>query len=166
MPIGFPIILKAVSGGGGKGMRVVESNEEIDEVFNLVQNEALNAFKNDEIYIEKFLIAPRHIEVQILADKFNNIYILGDRDCSVQRNHQKIIEESPSPRVDSKMREENNIKEIYVGHELQNKNKVHVIYDTPAPATIQKMMQNPEVQKVMKDAGNKVETMQVAVCSD
>ena len=68
--------------------------------------------------------------------------------------------------ANSKMREENNIKEIYVGHELQNKNKVHVIYDTPAPDTIQKMMQNPEVQKVMKDAGNKVETMQVAVCSD
>ena len=68
--------------------------------------------------------------------------------------------------ANSKMREENDIKEIYVGHELQNKNKVHVIYDTPAPDTIQKMMQNPEVQKVMKDAGNKVETMQVAVCSD
>ena len=104
--IGFPIILKAVSGGGGKGMRVVESNEEIDEVFNLVQNEALNAFKNDEIYIEKFLIAPRHIEVQILADKFNNIYILGDRDCSVQRNHQKIIEETPSVNIDDSMRKE------------------------------------------------------------
>ena len=68
--------------------------------------------------------------------------------------------------ANSKMREENNIKEIYVGHELQNKNKVHVIYDTPAPDTIQKMMQNPEVQKVMKDAGNKVETMQGAVWSD
>ena len=68
--------------------------------------------------------------------------------------------------ANSKMREENNIKEIYVGHELQNKNKVHVIYDTPAPDTIQKMMQNPEVQKVMKDAGNKVETMIVATCTD
>jgi len=103
--IGFPVILKAVSGGGGKGMRVVESAENMAENLDTAQNEALNAFKNDEIYIEKFLINPRHIEVQILADKFNNIYIYGDRDCSVQRNHQKIIEETPSVKINSDMRE-------------------------------------------------------------
>ena len=102
--IGFPIILKAVSGGGGKGMRVVKSSEDMEKNLDAAQNEALNAFKNDEIYIEKFLINPRHIEVQILADKFDNIYILGDRDCSIQRNHQKIIEETPSIKIQYSMR--------------------------------------------------------------
>tara|TARA_Y100001970_G_C14184769_1_gene831925 strand:+ start:456 stop:1808 length:1353 start_codon:yes stop_codon:yes gene_type:complete len=104
--IGFPVILKAVSGGGGKGMRVVESPDSMKENLATAKNEALNAFKDDQVYIEKFLINPRHIEVQILADKFNNIYILGDRDCSIQRNHQKIIEETPSVRISDIMREE------------------------------------------------------------
>ena len=103
--IGFPVILKAVSGGGGKGMRVVSSQEEMADNFDLAKNEALNAFKNDEIYLEKFLINPRHIEVQVLCDKYKNIYILGDRDCSVQRNHQKIIEETPSVNISRMMRE-------------------------------------------------------------
>ena len=102
--IGFPIILKAVSGGGGKGMRVVESSEVMKENLETAQNEALNAFKDDQIYIEKFLINPRHIEVQILADKFGNVYTLGDRDCSIQRNHQKIIEETPSVRIQDDIR--------------------------------------------------------------
>ena len=104
--IGFPVILKAVSGGGGKGMRVVTSEEEMFDNFDLAKNEALNAFKNDEIYLEKFLINPRHIEVQVLCDKFDNIYVLGDRDCSVQRNHQKIIEETPSVNIQESMRKE------------------------------------------------------------
>jgi len=102
--IDFPVILKAVSGGGGKGMRVISSPEEMLDNFDLAKNEALNAFRNDEIYLEKFLINPRHIEVQVLCDSFNNIYILGDRDCSIQRNHQKIIEETPSVNLPDDMR--------------------------------------------------------------
>ena len=102
--IGFPVILKAVSGGGGKGMRVVKSRELMKESFETAQNEALNAFKDDQIYLEKFLENPRHIEVQILSDKHDNIFILGDRDCSIQRNHQKILEETPSVHLEDNLR--------------------------------------------------------------
>ena len=102
--IGYPIILKAVSGGGGKGMRVVISDEYIEESLDIAQNEALNSFKDSNVYVEKFLKNPRHIEVQILADKFDNVYIFGDRDCSIQRNHQKIIEETPSVNLSSEIR--------------------------------------------------------------
>ncbi|MAV64040.1 MAG: acetyl-CoA carboxylase biotin carboxylase subunit [Candidatus Marinimicrobia bacterium] len=94
--IGYPIILKAVSGGGGKGMRVVEHQADLLKNFEIAKTEALNSFKDDRIYMEKFLNSPKHIEVQVLADKFGNICTLGTRDCSVQRNHQKIIEEAPS----------------------------------------------------------------------
>ena len=103
--IKYPIILKAVSGGGGKGMRVVNSKDELLSNYDIAKSEALNSFNNDQIYIEKYLENPRHIEVQIISDKFNNIYILGDRDCSIQRNHQKIIEETPSSNLDKNLRE-------------------------------------------------------------
>jgi acetyl-CoA carboxylase, biotin carboxylase subunit len=104
--IGFPVIIKASAGGGGKGMRVAWSEDEFRRSFDMAQGEALAAFGNGDLYIEKFLVGPRHVEVQILADHQGNVVHLGERDCSVQRRHQKLIEESPSPAVDEKLREQ------------------------------------------------------------
>jgi propionyl-CoA carboxylase alpha chain len=102
--IGFPILLKAAAGGGGKGMRTVRSSEEFPSSFRSAQSEAKTAFGDERVYIEKFLEAPRHIEVQILADAYGNTIYLGERECSIQRRHQKVIEESPSTAVDQKLR--------------------------------------------------------------
>jgi acetyl-CoA carboxylase biotin carboxylase subunit len=93
--IGVPAILKASAGGGGKGMRIITENSEISDAFHMAQREALAAFGNGELYIEKYIPEMRHIEVQILADNMNNVVHLGERDCSIQRRHQKLIEESP-----------------------------------------------------------------------
>ena len=97
---GYPVMLKATAGGGGKGMRLVEGEEHIENAFNTAQSEAEMSFNNGDLYLEKFIQKPRHIEVQILADKHGNIVALGERECSIQRRHQKLIEESPSPGVD------------------------------------------------------------------
>ncbi len=94
--IGYPIIIKAVAGGGGRGMRVVHQENELENAINITKMEAKNAFNNDAIYLEKFLAKPRHIEIQILADEYGNVIHLGERDCSTQRRHQKIIEEAPA----------------------------------------------------------------------
>lgn len=102
--IGYPVMIKASSGGGGKGMRVARSDEELEEQFNLAQMESANAFGDDTMYLERFVENPRHVEIQIMADSHGNVVSLGDRDCSVQRNHQKLIEESPSPAVNSEVR--------------------------------------------------------------
>ena len=97
---GYPVMLKATAGGGGKGMRMVEHEVQIENAFNAAQSEAEMSFKNGDLYLEKFIQNPRHIEVQLLADKHGNIVALGERECSIQRRHQKLIEESPSPGVD------------------------------------------------------------------
>ena len=102
--IGYPVMIKASSGGGGKGMRVAVDADDFEHQFNLAQRESANAFGDDTMYIEKFIEDPRHVEIQIMADSFGNVVSLGDRDCSVQRNHQKLIEESPSPAVDDETR--------------------------------------------------------------
>lgn len=102
--IGYPIMLKAANGGGGKGIRKVENSEQLEESFNLVKRESKISFGNDDIYVEKFVENPRHIEIQILADKFGNVVCLGERDCTIQRKHQKILEESPSTVVDNDLR--------------------------------------------------------------
>lgn len=102
--IGYPVLLKASSGGGGKGIRQVNSFEELESNYNIVKQEAKNAFNDSEIYIEKFIQNPRHIEIQILADEHGNIVHLGERDCTIQRNHQKVIEETPSTIIDDKLR--------------------------------------------------------------
>ena len=104
--VGYPIILKATAGGGGKGMRIVRSDEEVETNMNLCQSEAQNFFGNPDVYAEKFLENPRHIEVQILGDQFGNVVHLGERDCSIQRRHQKLLEEAPSPAIDEKTRQE------------------------------------------------------------
>ena len=102
--IGYPVLLKAAAGGGGKGIRVVNSFEELETNYNIVKQEAKNSFNDDEIYIEKDIKEPRHVEIQIMADEYGNIVHLGERDCSIQRNHQKIIEETPSTIIDEKLR--------------------------------------------------------------
>lgn len=102
--IGYPVMVKASAGGGGKGIRIVKSKEELQNVYNLVKQEAKNAFNDDELYIEKFIENPRHIEIQILADENGNIVHLGERDCTIQRNHQKVLEETPSSIMNEKLR--------------------------------------------------------------
>jgi acetyl-CoA carboxylase biotin carboxylase subunit len=95
--IGYPVILKATAGGGGKGMRVVWKEEDIDKAFSTAKQEAAASFKNDGIYIEKFVEEPRHIEIQVAGDQYGKVSHLSERDCSIQRRHQKLVEESPSP---------------------------------------------------------------------
>ena len=102
--IGYPVMIKAVSGGGGKGIRIVNSDKELEKNFELVRQEAKISFNDDSVYIEKFIKNPRHVEVQILADEYGNVVHLGERDCSIQRKNQKIIEETPSTIVDEKLR--------------------------------------------------------------
>ena len=103
--IGYPVIIKATAGGGGRGMRLVESPDKLEKMFKAAQGEAEAAFGNDGLYMEKFIKKPRHVEVQILADRSGNVIHLGERDCSVQRRHQKLLEESPSPAINSNLRE-------------------------------------------------------------
>lgn len=102
--IGFPVMIKAASGGGGKGMRISRSAEDFTENFEVAQTESVNGFADDTMYIEKYIEDPRHIEFQILADKYGNVISLGERDCSIQRRHQKMVEESPSAALDDKLR--------------------------------------------------------------
>ncbi len=104
--IGYPVIIKAVSGGGGRGMRVVHNDMTLHSAFNAAKTEAKNAFADDRVYVEKFIIDPRHVEVQVMADKFGNAVHFYERDCSVQRRHQKMIEESPCPILTDQKRKE------------------------------------------------------------
>ncbi|MBP3911739.1 MAG: acetyl-CoA carboxylase biotin carboxylase subunit [Niameybacter sp.] len=102
--IGYPVILKAVAGGGGRGMRIVWNESEIEMAFNTARNEALSAFGDGSMYLEKYIVEPRHIEFQILGDAYGNVVHLGERDCSLQRRHQKVIEEAPSPCISPALR--------------------------------------------------------------
>ena len=102
--IGFPVMIKASSGGGGKGMRVSESEADFIENFKMAQLESVNAFADNTMYIEKYIVNPRHIEFQILAGKYGNVVHLGERDCSIQRRHQKVLEEAPSCAIDENLR--------------------------------------------------------------
>ena len=102
--IGYPVIVQAAAGGGGKGMKVAKNATEMVEAFTLAKNEARNSFASDVVYIEKYLQTPRHIEIQIIADNFGNVVHLGERDCSLQRNHQKVLEETPSPALNAEER--------------------------------------------------------------
>ena len=102
--IGYPVMIKSAGGGGGRGIRVCNDAEELAEEFSVARMEAGAAFGNNQVYIEKYIVQPRHIEFQVLADKFGNVIHLGERECSIQRRYQKLIEESPSPRLDDKLR--------------------------------------------------------------
>ena len=103
--IGYPVIIKATAGGGGRGMRLVDNKVNLEKMFKATQGEAEAAFGNDGLYMEKFIKKPRHVEIQILADRSGNVIHLGERDCSVQRRHQKLLEESPSPAINYSLRE-------------------------------------------------------------
>lgn len=102
--IGYPVLLKATAGGGGKGMRLVHDKSLLEDAWNQARNEAGAAFGNPDVYVEKFIVQPRHIEIQVIGDQFGNVYHLGERDCSIQRRHQKLVEESPSPVLDEATR--------------------------------------------------------------
>jgi len=111
--IGYPAIVKASAGGGGRGMRVIRQEEELEPLFNSAQAEAAAAFGNDNLYMEKFIERPRHIEFQVLGDSHGSVISLGERECSIQRRHQKLLEESPSPKVTAELREN-------IGRKLEN----------------------------------------------
>ncbi len=104
--IGYPVILKAVAGGGGRGMRVVNDPDGIESAYDMARAEALSGFKNPDLYVEKFLVNPRHVEIQVVGDKHGHAVFVGERDCSIQRRHQKLIEESPSPAVTPELRKQ------------------------------------------------------------
>ena len=102
--IGYPVMLKAAAGGGGQGIRIANNSEELEKNYNIVKQEAKISFNDDEIYMEKFIKNPRHVEIQILADEPGNVIHLGERDCSIQRRNQKVLEETPSTAIDDKLR--------------------------------------------------------------
>lgn len=106
LEIGFPVIIKAAAGGGGRGMRIVRAESELASQLEMAQAEALAAFKNGSVYIERYIERPRHIEIQVLADEFGNVVHLGERECSIQRRHQKLLEEAPSPAISEETRAE------------------------------------------------------------
>ena len=102
--IGYPVMIKASAGGGGKGMRIAHSKDDVAEGFGLAKAEAKASFGDDRVFIEKFIVDPRHIEIQVLGDKHGNVIYLGERECSIQRRNQKVIEEAPSPLLDETTR--------------------------------------------------------------
>ncbi len=104
--IGLPVIIKAAAGGGGRGMRIVRDESEVETSLELAQTEALNAFKNGAVYIERYIERPRHIEIQVLADEHGNVIHLGERECTIQRRHQKLLEEAPSPAISKELRDQ------------------------------------------------------------
>ena len=144
--IGYPVMIKASSGGGGKGMRVAQSKDEFEFHFNMAQRESANAFGEDTMYIEKYIENPRHVEIQIMADNFGNVVALGERDCSVQRNHQKLIEESPSPAITEKMRASMNHDAILAAKAVNYTNAGTVEFIVDPKGTYYFMEMNTRIQ--------------------
>ena len=120
--IGFPVIIKAAAGGGGKGMRVAESADVIEKTFTMARNEAAAAFNDARVYIERFVQRPRHVEIQVMGDQHGNLIHLGERDCSIQRRHQKLIEESPSPAITPETRQAMGEAAILAGRAIDYSN--------------------------------------------
>jgi acetyl-CoA carboxylase biotin carboxylase subunit len=120
--IGYPVIIKAAAGGGGKGMRVAESADVIENTFTMARNEAAAAFNDARVYIERFVQRPRHVEIQVMGDQHGNLVHLGERDCSIQRRHQKLIEESPSPAITPETRQAMGEAAILAGRAIDYSN--------------------------------------------
>ncbi len=129
--IGYPVIVKAKAGGGGRGMRIIRSDAELPQLFDSAQTEAANSFGNGELYMEKFIEQPRHIEFQVLADEHGHVMSLGERECSIQRRHQKLIEEAPSLQVTPKMRADigNTIRKCLEHIGYQNAGTIEFLMD-------------------------------------
>ena len=144
--IGYPVMIKASSGGGGKGMRVARDGDEFESQFNMAQMESANAFGDDTMYIEKYIENPRHVEIQIIADNFGNVVALGDRDCSVQRNHQKLIEESPSPAITEEVRAEMNRCAVLAAKTVGYTNAGTIEYIVDASGDFYFMEMNTRIQ--------------------
>ncbi len=117
--IGFPVIVKASAGGGGKGMRIVNSEEDVEEAFLRASSEAKNSFGDERLFVEKYLVEPRHIEIQIIADNYGNVVSLGERECSIQRRNQKVIEEAPSSFLDETLRRDMSTQAIMLAKEVE-----------------------------------------------
>ena len=117
--IGFPVIVKASAGGGGKGMRIVNSEEDVEEAFLRASSEAKNSFGDERLFVEKYLVEPRHIEIQIIADNYGNVVSLGERECSIQRRNQKVIEEAPSSFLDETLRKDMSMQAIILAKEVE-----------------------------------------------
>lgn len=144
--IGFPVIIKASAGGGGRGMRVVKNESEFEKLYFMAQTEALTAFGNGELYIEKYITEMRHVEVQILADSKGNVIHLGERDCSIQRRHQKLIEEAPSPIATEKFRKKIGEIAVKAARALKYKNAGTVEFIVDADDNIYFMEINTRLQ--------------------
>ncbi len=144
--VGFPVILKASAGGGGRGMRIVERDTELKDAFRMAQREALAAFGKDDVYIEKYISEMRHIEVQILADDEGNVVHLGERDCSIQRRHQKLIEEAPAPGLDEKVRKKIGEYAVKTARALKYRNAGTVEFIVDSSGEIYFMEINTRVQ--------------------
>ena len=129
--VGFPVIVKASAGGGGRGMRIVRNEEELPGLFKAAQAEAAGAFGNGDLYMEKYVEHPRHIEFQVLADEHGNVVSLGERECSIQRRHQKLLEESPSTQVTPELRDRNRRRALQVagGDRLHNAGTIEFLMD-------------------------------------
>lgn len=130
--VGYPVLVKASAGGGGKGMRVVENSDEMPALFAAAKNEAAAAFGNDEVYVEKYLSKPRHVEIQVLADSHGNAMHLCERDCSIQRRHQKLLEEAPSPALTPELRAAMGDTAVKIIREVgyQNAGTIEFLLDT------------------------------------
>ena len=144
--VGYPVIVKAVFGGGGRGMRVAHNDISLASAMMTAKSEAEKAFGNGDVYIEKFVEAPRHIEVQILADQHGNFVHFGERDCTVQRRHQKLVEESPSPMVDDKLREKLRKTSVDVARAVQYVNAGTVEFLMDKDGTFYFMEMNTRIQ--------------------
>ena len=144
--IGYPVMIKASSGGGGKGMRVAKNPEEFEFQFNMAQRESANAFGDDTMYIERFVENPRHVEIQVIADTFGNVAALGERDCSVQRNHQKLIEESPSPAISEETRQKMNRDAVLAAKAVGYTNAGNVEFILAQDGTYYFMEMNTRIQ--------------------
>jgi len=144
--IGYPVIIKAAAGGGGKGMRVAASAEVLEKTFTMARNEAAAAFNDERVYIERFVQRPRHVEIQVLGDTHGNLIHLGERDCSIQRRHQKLIEESPSPAITVETREAMGEAAVQAGRAIGYSNAGTVEFLLDASGEFYFMEMNTRIQ--------------------